>query len=314
MTGALQDRIVPEEESDEKRFCCVRDTSGGEPSCLHNQRRTPTVVTSTQFDDDEVFVAVARAMLYHFEHEKMSERETIFTILPQKEDVRAFLEALEMKYASVLHSDEYKEDLATLEMSEIVHQTWSIFLPTLRTVWKESESFGYMPSKVFVVPLDEPMAEMDSDEECYRKPPMTPKNFCLSPITCPNRLDSDAIMEVHEAYLPTTSKRPRRSFFAETQSDSIGKVSGEASGMNPFAPGKKFPEFRFEIGRKQTVTNIFASAKRSNSIVDFGFGTAFASSKPVQSLHLDGFDSMGGFYMPPTSPIRTVSNDLNIDR
>lgn len=318
--GSFQDKRVPEDDEIEKYIGFVRQTDMDSSSVStqdHHScrsRRTPTIVTYTKFDNDEVFVAVARTMLYRFEYEKLNEREAIQTTLAKSEDLRAFLEALDMKYATVYSYDEDVVNLMALEIIEMVHQIRSIFLPTLRAMWEEIDSTEIGPSNDATTgEREEPQMILDIDGDYYRKPPRTPKNLRLSPVECAYKSHYDMEMDDGGICIQTPSKRPRRWFFSESDSDRTKWQPGASSAVNPFASGKKFPELRFEFVGKQTVTNMFAP-KRNGPIVNFGFGSRFSTSKPVQSLQLDGLDPVMGTYMPPTSPIRTVSNDLNVYR
>lgn len=313
MLGSFETRVVPNDVEFEKSFDYVRHDDEDCIDDVPRQIRTPTIVTTTQFDNDKVFLSVASAMLALYEYEKMNERDTIRATLTKAEDVRAFLEVLDRKYFESCSNDDLEGESSTLEIGEIVHQVRSIFLTTLRSMWRESQWRGYGASKaLLMVPQDEHTLVEDCDDEYYRKPPRTPKNLRLSPVACAYRSENDTIMYESDSCLPTPSKRPRRRFFADSGIDRKGCQDGSSSTMDPFASGRKFPELRFEIGGARKITNIFAPSKKTG--FSFGFGSAFSSTKPVQSLELDGFGPVdgGGTYLPPTSPIRTVSNDLNI--
>jgi hypothetical protein len=265
--------------------------------------RPAALVTSTRFDSNEALSAMAQSMLFQYEHDKMSEREIVDATLATSEDVRAFLEALDRDCA----------DGDDSEISETLLQVRSVFLPTLQKVWKES---SLMPSNIFA---REPAEFVDLTDDTYHKPPKTPKNLRMSPITCPSYATST--FDAKFAELHTPSKRQRTWFFSDEQRFRNGlgaNISNPfASGniQNPFGSGKVLPEFRFEFGGKGSVIKAFEAPKKAVSNLrnlDFGNPFSSATTSPVHGMQLDGFRSplAGSSYMPPTSPIRKVSMEL----
>jgi hypothetical protein len=285
-----------------------------------SSRRPPAVITSTEFDSDEAFAIVARAMLFRYDNENMSERETIDATLTNAEDKRAFLEAMDLKYAKM---GDVSDETEASGLFEVLLRARSIFVPTLKNMWNEIESTEYQKNdtpNIFSRIIEEPDAIMGIEEEYYRRPPKTPKNLRLSPIQCAftasyfnceeQREDASLRSFYSGDFLSTPSKRRRQWFFSERNSDS--KTSTSSSIVNPFAPNKSYPEFRFELGSKTSAVKSFAFNKsHPNFRLDFGATRSIVA--PVQSLPLDGFETnLGGkpMYMPPTSPIRKVSMEF----
>jgi hypothetical protein len=320
LMGTQKGRLVSDNSDNDEIFCYMHHIER-EPYNLQvvssPQRRKPTVVTSTRFDNDDAFADVAMAMLYRYEHERLTERETITATLTKPEEVRAFLEALDLKYAAANAIESGTEDSAAWDMNEIVHQIRAIFFPSLQSIWKESvslESAGVASNMFAGVSSEEPATLQDVDDEYYRKPPRTPKNLSLSPVACAYASNDGISMTDGGGFIQTPSKRRRCWFFSENGSDRFVQRS-VASSINPFVPGKKFPELRFEFGGTQSLTSKFAP-KRYGPIVYYGLGMGMASKgdQPVELLQREGFGPMGGTFGPPTSPIRKVSIELDHPR
>ncbi|KAL3921371.1 MAG: hypothetical protein SGILL_002782, partial [Bacillariaceae sp.] len=282
----------------------------GNSSSRTSSFRPASLVTSTKFDSDEALVAVARAMLHRYEHEQMSEQEAINATLKSPEDIRAFLEALDTRYAMDTAPFDDQDDPMRADTTETFMQVRMLFLPTLKTMWQAASSssgrIGMMTSNIFT---EEPV--MGSVDDEYRQPPRAPKNLHLSPITRPSYVtDNDS-----------PAKRRRTWFFSDS---GVGQRLGKAYGngianpfastnlTNPFGSGKVIPEFRFEFGGKESVIKVLEVPKKacSNLRQSLEFGkNPFASTTttpPVQALQLDGLgeQTSASSYMPPTSPIR----------
>ena len=89
-----------------KKLVGRRNMVANEDSCRRIKQtscgyRPPALVTSTAFDCDETFSKVAQALLLRYEHEGMSEREAINATLETSEEKRAFLEALDLRHATL---------------------------------------------------------------------------------------------------------------------------------------------------------------------------------------------------------------------
>jgi len=213
------------------------------------------------------------------------------------------LEALDFRYAAMNLSGEEEEEegndyVRATEIWEIVLRTRAIFAPTLKAMWKEAslvEEDISESSNIFASVVDEPGTVVEFEDEYYRKPPKTPKNLCLSPVKCAHTTSCNF----------TPSKKRRRWFFAEARSDRVGNAATVNPITNPFAHNNKScPEIRFEFGGNISDVRPFALNNHSYSKFNLDFGNAM----PLQSLQLDGLGV--GMYMPPTSPIRKVSIEM----
>ena len=285
-------------------------------SSLYGRRSLPppTVVTCSKFDSDEAFAIVARAMVYRYEHDDLTEREAIEATLGMMDDKRAFIEAMDLKFTTLV-SDDYisSQQDGSDAISEIIIQTRSIFDSTLKSMWRE------MDSDESTSVNDETLVEQRDDDdtvgfERYAKQPKTPKNLRMSPIQSSYNYKSQG----EDMPQSTTCsggnqpfKRQRRWFFAETEKHSsvtppsIGSEETECGKLfsNPFSVKKSLPKFHFDFG------GINSNSCKGNFFLMGGGGRG--SHQPVQSLQLDGYSYMGGerasSYLPPTSPIRKVS-------
>ncbi len=184
--------------------CFMRKVGSGSSSAY----RPPSVVTSTAFDDDDVFQAVARAMLFRYEVEGLCEREAINVTLLTSEDKRGFMEALDFRSAN-LYNNYGEPELETSAIFEVVEMTRATFGQTLKLLWRESIT-GYGRESSGTVLDEEMVFESDND---YRHPLKTPKNLhspiriALSETTYPR----DLIYTTK----PKSSGRQRRRFFPD---------------------------------------------------------------------------------------------------
>jgi hypothetical protein len=169
--------------------------------------RPPSVVTSTEFDDDDVFQSVARALLLRHDMEGMCEREAINATLVTSEDKRGFLESLDLR-SSTMYANIGDDELENSGINEILEMTRSTFGATLKLLWRESIT-GYDSQSSGI--LSEEDLDFADDNE-YRHRLNTPKNL-HSPIravlteTC--RSDSNCSIQ------PKSSGRQRRRFFSD---------------------------------------------------------------------------------------------------
>lgn len=199
---------------------CVgrRNMVASEESCYQHQvkkvggsssYRPPALVTSTEFDDDDIFAAVARAMLFRYENEGLNERDTINATLVTSEDKRTFLESLDLRNATMYINNDV-DDLEDSPINEIVHMTRSIFGETLKLMWRECIT-GYDGHGV---ESDEDIVGDSHDE--YRHRLKTPKNNLHSPIgflsakSCSQSAYSLSLQ-------PKSSGRQRRRFFSDSE-------------------------------------------------------------------------------------------------
>lgn len=177
--------------------------------------RPPSVVTSTAFDDDDVFQAVARAMLFRFESEGLCERDAINFTLVTSEDKRGFLESLDLRSANMyINIDDMMLDAESSAINEIVEMTRATFGETLKLLWRESIT-GY-DSQSSGILSEEDIADDDDNTE-YRQRLKTPKNnLHHSPIrkvlgeACSKDADNSSIK-------PKSSGRQRRRFFPDIE-------------------------------------------------------------------------------------------------
>lgn len=190
--------VADESISFEKKF-------GTGASCY----RPPSVVTSTLFDDDEVFQAVARAMLYRYEAEGLSEREAIDATLLTLEEKRGFLESLDFRTAN-MYAEGDEPEMESSTIMELVEMIRTTFGETLKLVWRESIT-GYdgQSSRSW---MEGEMVD-DDDNHHYRHPLKTPKNL-HSPI---RRALGEASRTCEMSCMtkPKSSGRQRRRFFPD---------------------------------------------------------------------------------------------------
>ena len=177
--------------------------------------RPPSVVTSTAFDDDNVFQTVARAMMFRHEVERLSEREAINASLVTAEDKRAFLESLDLRSANLYMNFEETE-LENSAINEVVEMTRSMFGETLKLLWRESIT-GYDSQSSGILSQGGDIVD-DDDNTGYRQRLKTPKNYLHSPIrvamadtTCGKQNNENSSIK------PKRSGRERRQFFPDTE-------------------------------------------------------------------------------------------------
>lgn len=283
------------------------------------------VVTSNKFDSDEAFLMVSRNMMKRYESENMSEREAIHATLGKSEDKRAFIEALDLRYATLLNaSSDYADFNHTTDdaILEAVHQTRSIFDVTLKSMWREesvasSSPQGMTEQESTFIDVDamiEQQRRDDDDEHRRQHQPKAPKNLRMSPmqssfkkyssyggISRSESCDSGSSEGNNSCNIFQPLKRRRRWFFAEngkTQSTER-PVTPPSPQTNHFPIKALLPKFHFDFG---------GSSNSSSKNKQLMFGGINHGARPVQSLRLDGSSSSLS-YMPPTSPIRKLSAD-----
>lgn len=199
-----------------KKFVGRRNMVANEEVCFMrkmgarstNLYRPPAVVTSTAFDDDDVFQAVARAMFIRYEVEGLSERDAINATLSTLEDKRGFMESLDLRSAN-MYSNCSEHEMETSALFEIVEMIRATFGETLKLLWRESIT-GYDRQSSGNLVEDDMVTDDDND---YRYPLKTPKNL-HSPIRVVLS-ESTYPRETNCTIKPKSSGRQRRRFFPD---------------------------------------------------------------------------------------------------
>ncbi len=320
------------------------DSSDGSPSSLYGRRCSAecpadscppkmAVVTSSKFDSDEIFSVVARAMINRYQNENMSEREAILCTIGNPDDLRALIEAQDLRYiAFASQNTDGTEDSGDDTLSEIVIKIRSIFYTTLKALWRENEALAASSG---ITGQEESFRQhreeiITPDDEYRKLHPKTPKNLRMSPmrtssfnyknhgfISQSESIDS-ACSEGSNGSMFRPFKRPRRWFFPQNKAETLAtplfsstayKIAPETHKSGSIKP--VLPKFHFKFGK---INNIHNNTSKKNSLL---FGDLSMGPKAVQSLELDGTSSSirngSGWvstYVPPTSPIRKVSLEM----
>jgi hypothetical protein len=165
-------------------------------NCAAPSYRPPPLLISTTFDHDDKFSAIAKAMIYRYDYDGMSEREAIDATLVTLNEKRTFLESLDLRNAK-LYLDEPDEE-GEFSLTALVQRTSSTFAYELRSLWRESVQ-----------------AESDYDEREapsffvgneYQQPPASPRGR-KTPIS--NQSSSQSVKQ--------SGGRRRRSFFPDSE-------------------------------------------------------------------------------------------------
>ena len=284
------------------------------------------VVTSNKFDDDEIFTAVAQAMINRYQNENMSEQEAILATVKGADELRAFIEALDQKYIICTSENTNETEISGDEtFSEIVFNTRSMFNATLKALLSQNDLATEERGDGFKKYPDEMIAH-DQDE--YRKRhPKTPKNLRMSPmrtssfnysnhgfISQSESMDS-ACSEGSNSSMFRPFKRPRRWFFPQHKSERLVSqpFSLTASQVSPEKNKKRLtemplPKFHFDFGNKRnnsskTSTFVFGDVARGQNSVQFD-GTS------VSNAVMGKKKGCTSIYAPPTSPICKVSSGI----
>lgn len=208
--------------------------------------RPSALVTSTIFDNDDVFSAVAKALLFQHETEGYSEEDAIKSTLLTSEEQRAFLESLDLRNATMyLHQDEELNDLTPV--NELVKQARFIFGKTLQSLWRDS----MVRSEISSV---EDSSTLVSDEiHEYHRPLKTPKNL-HSPIITTTTSSSSTKSPSSSNKL--SQKRRRRSFFPDPCDQARGRARMRI-------------DFNFSKGAKQVKTLTLEGFSNPQSISSY---------------------------------------------
>jgi hypothetical protein len=318
VVGASNESVNGNSSSLYGRRCHSGSASGSRPPVM-------AVVTSNKFDSDESFLGTSCEMIYRYQHQKMNERDAILGTLGNDDDIRAFIEALDLKFIILTtRTTDGMEGVGGDEaLSEIVFKTRSIFNTTLKGMWREKQSSS---STLGMTDPEESYMEQQhrvenvADHDEYREQhPKTPKNLRMSPMRTSNfnyknhgfisqseSLDS-ACSEGSNSSLFRPFKRPRRWFFPQkTKSKRV--ITPPQTNKKSFPIKAALPKFHFDFGGSTSTDR--GTSKKSLMFRDLGCGP-----KPVHSLQLDGASMGNGSgsastYMPPTSPIRKVSREM----
>jgi hypothetical protein len=194
-----------------KKLVGRRNMVGSEESCYRQKQtrglsyRPPALVTSNTFDTDETFATVAKALLFRYEHEGMSERDAINVTLVTSEEKRAFLESLDLRHATMFTNHE--EDLEEALVNDLVQRTRYIFSGTLKLLWRES----VVPDDGEPDTLSEEELVVGIDGHEYRRPLKTPKNL-HSPITSSKSASQSSL----SLTLKSSGRQRRRRFFPDS--------------------------------------------------------------------------------------------------
>lgn len=166
---------------------------------LSNRHRPPPLVTSSTFDKDDKFVAIAKALFSRYEEGDQTKRQAIEATLITTNERQAFLESLELRNAQI-SIDEY-DDIEELTFLGLIRKTASVFGDDLKALWRDSviEEDGSPSINVIV------------SSKCS-KTPMSPRNISAaarnSSLTHPNMASTK----------PSSSKSRHQRFFADSGS------------------------------------------------------------------------------------------------
>jgi len=318
---------------------------GSSSLSLYGRRRksnSMAVVTSTRFDSDDSFSEAARAMIHRYEHQNMSEVDAINGTLRKADDLRTFIEALDLRFTVLGTKMEDDKNMDSDDaLSELLLKTRSIFDATLKAMWREIDLSSTSPTTTLgsYTWQQHHRREIASDLDEYicSRHPKTPKNLRMSPmlmsnfnynnhgIICQSESIDSTCSEGSNCSIFRSFKRRRRWFFPQNNKNERGVVtpspsvasSSSGSVHKPFPINSSLPKFYFNFGgSSNNCTNSNKNFSRNTSLV---FGDT-GGTKRVHSLRLDdGLESsqtsMGdrngiATYMPPTSPIRKVSIEM----
>ena len=167
--------------------------------------RPPPLKTSSTFDNDDAFAAVAGAMLYRYENEGQSERDAVHATLISSAERRAFLEALDIRNVQI-YASEHQSELEENTLHQLVQRTTDIFATTLRDMWRESATCESELNDMDSA-CDRNNAS-DTSGSKYRKPPPSPKHVLQSRSSSLSTHSSGSRSGVHS----------RRRFFPDSDS------------------------------------------------------------------------------------------------
>ena len=136
--------------------------------------RPTSLVTSTVFDNDDVFCTVAHAMLFRYENEGLNERDAICGVLVTAEQKRQFIDSMESRFMTTSNVTGHEEAMAEdSPANEIIGRFRFSLGDTLKELWRESDKMDFMTT--------EP-SNSGSNNHAYQSPLKTPKNTLHSPM------------------------------------------------------------------------------------------------------------------------------------
>jgi hypothetical protein len=158
------------------------------------------LITSTVFDHDDIFSAVATALIFKHETEGLSERDSINATIFTATEREAFLESVDLRNANMyLHQDEELKDMTPVD--ELVQQIRSVFGKELQSMWRESILSTEASSSA--------AAEIHKDNMRNVPTPLkTPKNIQLSPV-------QTSCKSANTLSMKSSGRQRRRSFFPD---------------------------------------------------------------------------------------------------
>ncbi|CAJ1920065.1 unnamed protein product [Cylindrotheca closterium] len=168
--------------------------------------RPSKLVTSTIFDNDDIFSAVANALIYKHEEEELSVRDAINATIFTSTEREAFLESIDLRNANMyLHQDEELENATPV--GELAKKVRTIFSPELQSMWREStlEREGVFENTDQY--YEKPSAESGGGN--IPTPLKTPKNLHLSPV-------QTSVSKGNVLSAKSSGRQRRRSFFPDT--------------------------------------------------------------------------------------------------
>ncbi|KAL3944191.1 MAG: hypothetical protein SGBAC_001748 [Bacillariaceae sp.] len=173
--------------------------------------RPSKLVTSTVFDNDEIFSAVANALIYKNEVEGHSERDAINATIFTSTEREAFLESLDLRNANMyLHQDEELE--GATPVGELVKKVRNTFGPELQSMWRESAL-----EKEGVSEFTHQHVEKSSESGGHIPTPLkTPKNLRLSPV-------QTSASKGNVLSAKSSGRQRRRSFFPDASDNARGR-------------------------------------------------------------------------------------------
>jgi hypothetical protein len=131
--------------------------------------RPPPVVTVTDFDEDDIFISIAKSMIYRYEYGDLTAREALDATLKTSEDKRTFLESLDIRKARILGNEKTTQDESF--MHELILRISDTFEKELKSMWRESSTSEDDYSAAVIVSSED--GDVVSDDEC--RPPVVPK-------------------------------------------------------------------------------------------------------------------------------------------
>lgn len=158
--------------------------------------RPSALITSTVFDNDDIFAAVANALIFKYETEGLPERDSINATIFTATEREAFLESLDLRNANIyLHQDEELKDMTPVD--ELVQKIRLIFGKELQSMWRDS-----------MLSADASSSVSKDGARHIPTPLKTPKNLQLSPVQTSRRSSNTLSTK-------SSGRQRRRAFFPD---------------------------------------------------------------------------------------------------